>query len=174
MGFVLRRSLPSMAGLLGLLLAVGFALVGVAGAPVWFPMAFAVGVLLVQYLVNPWIIQWLVPATVIGHDGTRYDTDHPLGRLVAERCRQAGIPLVKLGIVDDGTPNAFTFGRVRSDARLWVSRGLLERLDERELDAVVAHEIGHVRNWDFAVMTVAAVIPMVLYLCFVVARQSDR
>ena len=174
MGFVLRSSLPSLGGLVGLLLAVGFALVALAGAPLWFPMAFAVVVLLVQYLVNPWIIQWLVPATVVGHDGTRYDTDHPLGELVARRCREAGVPLVKLGIVDDGTPNAFTFGRVPRDARIWVTRGLLERLDERELDAVVTHEVGHIKHWDFAVMTVAAVIPMVLYLCFVVARQSDR
>ena len=105
MGFVLRRSLPSLSGLMALLLAVGFAAVVWLGAPVWFPMAFAVGLLLVQFAVNPFIIQWLVPADVIGHDGTTYATDHPLGTIVAERCRQAGIPLVTLGIVDDGTPN---------------------------------------------------------------------
>ena len=174
MSFVLRRSLPSLGGLLGLLLAVGFAITVFAGAPVWFPMAFAIAILLVQYLVNPWLIQWLVPADVIAHDGQRYLTDHPLGAIVAQRCAQAGVPLVKLGIVDDGAPNAFTFGRTRGDARLWVTRGLLERLDERELDAVIAHEVGHVKHWDFAVMTVAAVIPMVLYLLYIVARQSDR
>jgi Zn-dependent protease with chaperone function len=81
---------------------------------------------------------------------------------------------VTLGIVDDGNPNAFTFGRTPSDARMWVTRGLLERLDERELDAVVTHEVGHVKHWDFAVMTVAAVIPMVLYLAYLVARGSNR
>lgn len=174
MTHVLRRSLPSIGGLLGLFLAVGFAITAVAGAPLWFPMAFAGAIVGVQYVVNPWLIQWLVPAGVIAHDGTRYATDHALGELVARRCRDAGIPLVKLGIVDDGTPNAFTFGRTRGDARMWVTRGLLERLDERELDAVVTHEVGHVKHWDFAVMTVAAVVPMVLYLCYVVARGSDR
>ena len=174
MGFVLRRSLPSVGGLLALLLGAGFAFVVWLDAPMWFPMAFAVAVLLVQYLVNPWIIQWLVPATVIAHDGSRYLTDHPVGELIARRCRDAGIPLPKLGIVDDGVPNAFTFGRVRKDARLWLTRGLFERLDERELDAVITHEIGHVKHWDFAVMTVAAVIPMVLYLFYVVASRSDR
>jgi Zn-dependent protease with chaperone function len=173
-GFVLRRSLPSLTGLIGLLLAVGFAAVAFLHAPVWFPMAFAVVILLVQFAVNPLIIQWLVPADVIPNDGTRYATDHPLGQLVADRCRQAGIPLVTLGIVDDGTPNAFTFGRTRSDARMWVTRGLLERLDEEELDAVVAHEVGHVKHWDFAVMTLAAVVPMTLYLVFVVARANNR
>ncbi len=174
MTFVLRRSLPTIGGLLGLLLAAGFAVVAFLGAPVWFPVAFAVGILVIQYFVNPWIIQWLVPATVVPNDGQRYLVDHPIGDIVARHCAQAGIPLVKLGIVDDGNPNAFTFGRTPKDARIWITRGLLERLDERELNAVVAHEVGHIKHWDFAVMTVAAVIPMALYLFYLVARGSDR
>jgi Zn-dependent protease with chaperone function len=91
---------------------------------------------------------------------------------VARRCRDAGIPLVKLAIVDDGTPNAFTFGRTPRDARMFVTRGLIERLDATELDAVVAHEVGHIKHWDFAVMTVAAVVPMVLYLLYLTTRSS--
>ena len=105
---------------------------------------------------------------------TGYATEHPLGRIVAERCKQAGVPLVKLGVVDDGNPNAFTFGHTRGDARIWITRGLLERLDERELNAVVAHEVGHVKNRDFIVMTVAAVVPMVLYLIYVVGTRAGR
>ena len=174
MGFTLRRSLPSITGLLALVLIIGVAAVIWAGAPVWFPAVFAIGIIGLQYAINPLIIQWLVPATVIDHDGQRYLTDHPVGELVARRCRDAGVPLVKLGIVDDGNPNAFTFGRTPSDARMWITRGLLERLDERELDAVVSHEVGHVKHWDFAVMTLAAVVPMVLYLVFLVTRTSGR
>ena len=174
MGFVLRRSLPSLGGLLALLLTVGFAAVFFLSAPVWFPVAFAVALLGVQFVVNPRIIEWLVPASVVDRAGDGYAIDHPLGTIVARRCRAAGIPLVKLGVVDDGTPNAFTFGHTPGDARIWVTRGLLERLDERELDAVVAHEVGHIKHWDFAVMTVAAVVPMGLYLVYLVARGADR
>src|SRR5204863_8550042 len=174
MRFVLRRSLPSIGGLLGLVLAVGVAGVFALGLPLWFPAAFAIAIVLLQYAVNPLIIQWLVPATVVEHDGERYLTDHPVGEIVARRCRDAGLPLVKLGFVDDGNPNAFTFGRTPRDARMWVTRGLLERLDGDELDAVVCHELGHVKNWDFAVMTVAAVVPMVLYLIYISLRSSRR
>ncbi len=113
MKFVLRRSLPSIGGLIGLLLIVGFAVVYFLGAPMWFPAAFAIALLGVQFLVNPYIIRWLVPAAVIEHDGQRYATDHPIGEILARQCADAGIPLVTLGIVDDGNPNAFTFGRPR-------------------------------------------------------------
>ncbi len=172
MGFVIRRSLPSIVGLLALALAVGEAAVVFAHAPLWFPALFAIAVIGVQYAINPWIIEHLVPAAVIPHDGTRYLTDHPLGEAVARRARDAGTPLPKLGIVDDGMPNAFTFGHSPSDARMWVTRGLLERLDGDEVDAVVTHEVGHIKHWDFVIMTVAAVIPMLLYMTYLVTRRA--
>ncbi len=138
----------------------------------WFPAAFALVMVFVQYLLNPFFIQWLVPANRIEHDGQRYLTDHPVGEIVARRCRDARIPLVRLGIVDDGTPNAFTFGRTPKDARIWLTRGLLERLDDDELDAVVTHEVGHVKNWDFVVMTVAAAVPLALYFMYLFLRRA--
>jgi Zn-dependent protease with chaperone function len=172
MGFVIRRSLPSIVGLLLLVLAVGEALVVVLHFPVWFPAALAVALVGVQFAINPRIIEWLVPAQVIPNDGARYLTEHPVGEVVARRCRDAGVPLVTLGIVDDGMPNAFTFGHTPKDARMWITRGLLERLDGPEVDAVVTHEVGHVKHWDFVIMTIAAVIPMLLYFTYLTTRWA--
>ena len=105
---------------------------------------------------NPWIIAWLILAREIERTADGYATGHVLGEIVHSRCLQAGLRPVRLGIIEAGSPNAFTFGRTRRDARVFVSRGLLDRLDHDELDAVIAHEIGHVRNNDFIVTTLAA------------------
>jgi heat shock protein HtpX len=173
-GVVVRRMVLSLGALVGLALAVGVVAVVVADVPVWLPAAIAIAVVAAQFAVSPAVIRLVVPATVIPHDGQRYLTDDPVGELVARRCADAGIPLVRLGIIDDGTPNAFTFGRTPGSAHVWLSRGLFERLDEREIDAVVCHELGHVKHWDMVVMTVAAVIPLTLYLVWAVTRATGR
>lgn len=172
-GFVLRRSLLSLLTLAAILVVTGGILVSV-GMAAWLFVILAVGFVALQYALNPALMQWLVPARIIPPilDGNGYAIDHPLGAIVAHRCREAGIPLVRLGIVDDGMPNAFTFGHHRGDARLWITRGLLERLDPRELDAVVSHEIGHVKNHDFVVMTFAAGVPILAYYAMLLSRSN--
>jgi Zn-dependent protease with chaperone function len=173
-GVVVRRMVVSVGALVGLALAVGVVAVVVLGVPVWVPAALAIAIVGAQFALGPVVVRWLVPAQVIPHDGQRYLTDHPVGELVARRCADAGIPPVRLGIIDDGTPNAFTFGRTPRSAHVWLSRGLFERLDEREMDAVICHELGHVKHWDMAVMTAAAVVPLALYMVYVVSRSADR
>jgi Zn-dependent protease with chaperone function len=172
-GFVLRRSILSLMTLGAILVVAGGVLVA-AGVSAWILVVIAVAFIGLQYALNPALMQWLVPAAIIPQtpDGAGYAIDHPLGTIVARRCHEAGIPLVRLGVVDDGTPNAFTFGHYRRDARVWVTRGLLERLDERELDAVVSHEIGHIVNHDFVVMTFAAGIPILAYYAMLMARSN--
>lgn len=68
---------------------------------------------------------------------------------------QAGIPKPKVAVVPTPVPNAFATGRSPSHAVVAVTQGLLDRLDRQEVEAVLAHELSHVRNWDMAVMTMA-------------------
>jgi Zn-dependent protease with chaperone function len=172
-GYVLRRSALAL-GLLGVLLAAAGALLFWWGAPVWVPFVLAVVVVTGQWALGPYLVQWLIPATEVRCVDGRYDTRHALGAIVATRCAEAGVQPVRLGIVEDGTPNAFTFGHTRGNARIYVTRGLLERLDERELDAVVSHEVGHVRQNDVLVMAIAATVPVVLYYAYLTLRGSNN
>ena len=172
-GYVLRRSAISLT-LLAALLAAGGAVLIALGAPLWVPIVVALVVVAAQYALSPYLIQWLIPATRIAWVDGAYDTGHEVGAILARRCAEAGVRPVRFGIVEDGTPNAFTFGHTRGNARIYVTRGLLERLDERELDAVISHEVGHVRQNDVVVMAVASTVPLVLYYVFLSLRSSNN
>ncbi|HEX3706445.1 MAG TPA: zinc metalloprotease HtpX [Mycobacteriales bacterium] len=174
MGYVWRRSALSLFTLASVLVLVGGLVVIFTSVSPVVPFVVSILIVLAQYAFGPTIIEWLTPAYVIDKlpDGSGYADGQRLGQIVAQQCHNAGVPLVKLGVIDDGTPNAFAFGRTQRDARIWVSRGVVERLDDRELAAVVAHEVGHVKNRDFIVMTVAAIIPIVLYYVYVMGRSQ--
>lgn len=78
---------------------------------------------------------------------------------IVERVSQkANLPLPQVYIIPDSTPNAFATGRNPSHAAVAVTEGLLELLDDEEIEAVLAHELSHVRHYDILVGTVAATI----------------
>jgi len=172
-GYVLRRSALSLS-LLAVLLAAGGGVLVWLGVPVWVPAVVAVVVVAGQYALAPYLVQWLIPATRIAWVDGRYDTSHEVGVIVARRCAEAGVRPVRLGIVEDGTPNAFTFGHTRGNARIYVTSGLLERLDERELDAVISHEVGHVKNNDVLAMAIASTVPIILYFVYLSLRGNGN
>jgi len=87
---------------------------------------------------------------------------------------ERGLKIPRIGIIHSGTPNAFSFGRVRRDARVVITSGLLSILTPEEANAVLAHEIGHIEHWDFAVMTIAALAPMMLYQLYVVTDKISN
>ena len=155
---VSSRSLLLLLALYGLVFAVGDAYLLHGGAPIWVGIAFAVGIVGLQYVLSPWLIEWCF-------DISWYEDDIParLRLYIEQLCKQRGLPMPKIGIIESGTPNAFAFGRLRSDARLVVTRGLLDLLTEEEVEAVAAHEVGHIAHYDFAVMAVAAMAPLLLY-----------
>jgi len=70
----------------------------------------------------------------------------------------AGIPMPKLFVIDDPTPNAFATGRDPKHAVVAATTGLLERLERSEIEGVIAHELSHVKNYDILVMTIVTVL----------------
>jgi len=81
-----------------------------------------------------------------------------LHRLVEGLARQAGLPKPKVYMVNSRTPNAFATGRNPEHAAVAVTTGLLEILDRQELEGVLAHELGHIRNRDILISSIAAVM----------------
>lgn len=81
-----------------------------------------------------------------------------LRAIVTELAQRAGIPVPRIYLIDRPEPNAFATGRDPDHAAVAVTRGLLEIMDERELRAVLAHELMHVKNRDTLVGTIAATI----------------
>lgn len=88
---------------------------------------------------------------------------------------EQGMKFPWMGIIEDGAPNAFTYGHRPNNARIVITRGLFDLLDEEEVEAVVAHEIGHAKHWDMLLMTVAALVPLILYYIFrSISEASSR
>lgn len=165
---LLLRSIMVLALLFGLLFAIGMVVIFYLELPIGFAAIFAIVVVLLQYLLGPWILELIykIQWTEMG------SVDQDLARFVESTCSDKNIPLPKFGVIDDGNPNAFTFGHYPGDARLVVTRGLIEKLDRGELQAVVAHELGHIAHWDFVVMTVAAIVPLLLYILYIATRTG--
>jgi heat shock protein HtpX len=85
-------------------------------------------------------------------DETEYRRYH---NLVEGLCIAAGLPKPKLYVVDDPAPNAFATGRNPKHSAVAVTTGLLDTMNRVELEAVLAHELSHVKNYDILVTTVA-------------------
>jgi heat shock protein HtpX len=83
---------------------------------------------------------------------------------VKELADKSGLPMPRLAIVPNNTPNAFTFGRTSSSATLAVHEGLLKQLNEGEIKGVIAHELGHIKHKDYIVMTVLSALPLIAYM----------
>ncbi len=140
------------ADLFGLLIMVGFTLL----------------IVLFQYGISPYIIQWIYRIDWIPYENFERQYPH-LSEAVDKVVALQGIKHPRMGIIHDGNPNAFTFGHTKNNARIVITDGILQFLDEEEQTAVVAHELGHVVHNDFIIMTVVFAIPLIL---LTIARWS--
>jgi len=137
----------------------------------WNPWTLIItGVLIALYLVVAYFSSARA-ALAFTHarpaDGPEY---HALRNLVEGVSIAAGVPMPKVYVIDDPAPNAFATGLRPEKAAVAVTTGLMERMSRQELEGVIAHEVGHIRNRDtsymtLVVMTVGAV--MVISTLFV-------
>jgi heat shock protein HtpX len=93
-----------------------------------------------------------------GRQVTSKEQAPELWRMVENLAITAGLPMPRLFISADPSPNAFAAGRSPQQAIVCVNQGLLDVLDDQELEGVLAHEMSHIRNYDVRLMTYAAVL----------------
>jgi heat shock protein HtpX len=84
-----------------------------------------------------------------------------LHAVIQRLCMTADLPMPRVAIIQNDMPNAFATGRSPRHAAVAVTTGLLQRLEPRELEGVIAHELSHVKHRDVAVMTLASFFAMV-------------
>ena len=87
-----------------------------------------------------------------------------LHRKVERLAQQADLPKPTVAVADSRTPNAFATGRSQDSAAVAVTTGIMDLLDDEELEGVLAHELAHIKNRDVMVMTVASFLSTIAFL----------
>src|ERR671925_513221 len=153
-GLTLRMLFTS--GLLGLLY-VAFALVlfYVLNAGLGLMLVIVIGLAFVQYYTSDKLALAASGAKIVERDQAP-----ELHAIVERLCGMANLPKPRIAIVDTDVPNAFATGRNPKHAVVAVTTGLWRRLDEKEIEGVLAHELTHIANRDVLVMTVASFFAM--------------
>lgn len=145
------KTLLLLAALSGLLIFMGGAMGGKTGLIIAFGFALVMNV--GSYWYSDKIVLRAYNAQELGpHDSPA------LHRIVEELAHNAGIPKPRICLIPQDAPNAFATGRDPEHGVVAVTRGLLRLLNPDELKGVLAHEMGHIRNRDILVQSVAAVI----------------
>jgi heat shock protein HtpX len=145
----------------GLLLVIGDALGGTNGLVMAFGLAAVMN--LASYWFSDKIVLGMYRAQPVG-------PDHPLYRVTERLAQRAGLPMPKVYVIPDLSPNAFATGRNPSHAAVAATEGILRVLNEAQLEGVIAHELSHVKHRDILISSVAATIGAAIMM---VARMAQ-
>lgn len=137
--------------LLGLLYVVFVAVIIALGSSAIVALLLAGGLLAVQYFASD-----RIALAAMGGKEVSPQQQPELHAVVDRLCVMADMPKPRVAVADADIPNAFATGRSPDKSVVCVTSGLLRRLDEPELEAVLAHELSHVAHRDVAVMTIAS------------------
>ena len=130
------------------------------GRPGGVSMWAVLGLIMIflQYLIGP----SLVNRSMNVKEVTREEAPQ-IYEMVEDLCQKAELPMPKIGVSPTPVPNAFAYGRTRSDGHVCVTQGILDTLTYSELKAVLGHELGHIKHYDMAITTLVSAIPMICY-----------
>jgi heat shock protein HtpX len=158
----------------GLLLVIGDVVAGPNG--LMFGLIAAAVMNLGSYWFSDKIVLRMYRAQEVG-------PEHPLYRTTERLARQGGLPMPKVYVIPDPSPNAFATGRNPQHAAVAATQGILQILSEHELEGVIAHELAHVKHRDILISSIAATLAaaimfaarMAMYAgMFGGGRQDDR
>ena len=145
------RTTVLLAALTALFLVIGGAIGGNQGLFIAFVFA------LLMNFASYWFSDKIV-LSMYGAREVSLNEAPDLYRLVQRLAQRAGIPMPRVYIIPSDAPNAFATGRNPQHGAVAVTEGILRTLDTDELAGVLAHELGHIRNRDTLIMTVAATL----------------
>jgi heat shock protein HtpX len=160
-----------LGALSALFLFLGEALGGAQGLMLGF--GFAVVSNFVSYWFSDKIVLAMYKAKEVG-------PDHRLSRMVATLAARAGLPMPRVYLIPDPSPNAFATGRNPEHAAVAATEGILQLLDDRELEGVLAHELAHVKHRDILISSIAATLAAAIMMTarfamfFGGGRRDDR
>jgi len=140
----------------------------------YFYLGVSLVMMLVQYMLGPKIVEWTMRVRYL-----KREDDPRLFQMVESLAQRAQIPMPRVAVAQIPIPNAFAFGRSLRDGRVCVTEGIMQLLDEKELKAVLGHELSHLKNRDVLTITLLSVIPMILYriawsTMYYRGRRDDR
>jgi heat shock protein HtpX len=162
-----------LGALSGMLLLIGDLLGGAQGLIIAF--AFAAIMNLGSYWFSDKIVLRMYRAQEVG-------PSHPLHQMTERLARQAGLPMPKVYVIPDRSPNAFATGRNPQHAAVAATEGIMQALAPHELEGVIAHELAHVKHRDILIGSVAATIAaaimmaarMAMYAGLFTGGRDDR
>lgn len=145
-------------GILGILYIIFLSILHYLGVG-YIPLAIIAAVMiLAQWYFSDKIVLWSSGAKIISRE------EYPkLHEIVERLSTNNGLPKPKVAMVNSNVPNAFATGKSPKSSLVAVTTGLLELLDDDELEAVIGHELTHVRSRDVLVLTLASVFSTVAW-----------
>ena len=150
-----------LAVLTAMLVLIGGAVGGRQGMFIAFLMALVMNV--ASYWFSDKIVLSMYRAQQVG-------PEHPLHRITARLAQKAGLPMPRVYVIPDASPNAFATGRNPQHAAVAATEGLLRALSESEVEGVIAHELAHVQHRDILISSIAATMAAAIMMLANMAR----